>query len=510
MKNSSKFKNSAGNPRSSANNNKRKIAKGSRNKFETRQKDCDATNKSNFDNDISWYNKYPDLLESTARISTGYPIGINYDIMGQSEHHFDLVNNLHTMRLFYEHGIGRTETDRDPVNLAATKLYSYVRHANSGHANYERSDLMLYFLSTIECFNLVAIAARAYGVLQLYNQYNRALPKHVVKAIGWDYEDLVSHATILRTRINNAIARLNSLYIPTELNIMKRWWWLNTNIFVDSSGPKALNYVFTPTLYRTWEEMDSDNGGYLKAYDIPDELNVTQWTQAMNKCLDMLLDSEDIGIMSGDILKAFGDRVFTLNMISEDYTTKFIYSEEVLSQINNTTVLGYSLATRDITQDVNSNLNSGLRYVPSVAVSEAAGYFLDRLGTSPVMNFSVANPGNDVVMVASRNTITAYDIDMDTHTATLSCGSEVITHEKIYGVGTVVEFVPSFLDVDTSVVNILYHNQFDYAPLMKYFDPATELVTVSTSHYENVVPVDERTLERMHDTALLSLFSALV
>lgn len=464
-------------------------------------------------NDPMWYNVYPELVDSTARISTGYPVGLNYSMDGISNHPWEFVNNVHTMRLSFIHGIGLTENDRDPVNLAATKLYSFVRHANSGHSNYERTDLMLYFLSVIEAYCLIGNAIRAYGLINMYNNMNRAMPAHVIKAIGWNYEDLVDRAPQLRTKINNSIARLNSLYIPTELNVMKRWWWLNTTLFTDSAGPKAMIYACVPTIYRTWEEMNTEGGGYLKARALDGELTVGKWGQAIDKVLNNLLDSEDVGIMSGDILKAFGDRVYTLSMLDENYTTPFVYSEEVLMQINNTAFISWNVENLDITQEVGPNLNTGLRYNPTVKVEsdfEAGQAYVQALLSDPVMSFPVENPDNNMVMVASRNIAYLGDFDEVTGIGVVKSGSEIFTVETICTTDGDIVFNPSATGKDLGK-EILLHSRFDYCPLVKMFEYGENYpVYVGCSHYENVVPVGEDVMNRMHDTALLSLFTALV
>lgn len=495
--------------------NKRKSKVGRNLKSKSSKVDNTIRDNVNTDlvNDPSWYSVYPELVDSTSRISTGYPIGVNYPMDGLSDNAWKFINNFHTMRLSYVHGVGLTENDRDPVNLAATKLYSYVRHANSGHSNYERTDLMLYFLSVIEAYNLIGNAMRAYGLINMYNNMNRAMPKHVMNAIGWDYEDLVDKAPVLRTRINNAIARINSLYVPTELNVAKRWWWLNTTLFTDSAGPKAMIYACVPKIYRTWEEMNSKGGGYLKTHTLDDPLTVSSWGHAIDAVLNHLLDSEDIGIMSGDILKAFGDRVFTMSMLDENYTTPFVYSEEVLMQINNTTIISWPVEGWDITQDVNSNLNTGLRYKPTINISnnlEVGKLYVQALLSTPVMSFPMENPDNNTVMVASRNISYLYDFEADTNTGLLQCGSEIFVDETIFTTDDTITFNPSYAGASTGK-EILIHSRFDYCPLVKIFDYSEGYpVYVGCSHYENVIPVDERTVDRMHDTALLSLFTALV
>lgn len=504
--------------------NNKKVVKSNRDKMRDELDDNKSSHRSSssskhnsFANDPSWYNVYPDLVNSTANIPAGIPMGIDYDITNLSDVSAVLNNDTHTMRLFYVHGVGYTESDRDPVNLAATKLYSYVRHANSGHSNYERSDLMLYFLATIEAYNLIAQGIRVYGALNLFNTYNRAFPKYVIKSMGWDYDSVVEDQAKLRTYINNFIARVNSLYIPTELNIIKRWWWLNTTVFTDSTGPKAMNYVFTPSIYRWYDELSSDNGGFLKSEDIPESWSVTQWRSAVEKVLNNLLDSEDIGIISGDILKAYGDRVFSLEMIAEDYVTPFVFSEEVLTQINNTTVLGVDLLNTDITQETSSNLNTGLRYVPYIDISEHAqkDKYRNAIFTDPVMNFQTMNPTPMDVMIASRNVVCGDDYDPENdYKIYLVMGSEVVTHEKIYSVGGSSDVVPSFLGgiFTTTVQLALIHTKFDYCPLLKHFNDGVDpmSVNVTCSHYENLVPVFGNALSRIHDTALLSLFTALV
>lgn len=508
-------------------NNKRKSTDGrtSEGKCNTRIRNGNRSNKcdtrtkvaktnSSLENDPEWYNTYPELVDSNCRISSAYPIGINYTL-GSGEDAVTLVNDTFAMRLRYIHGIGISEKETDPVNMAATRIYSYVRHANSGHANYEKTDLMLYFLSIMECYNMIAYAERAYGLVFMYNTQNRKLPVSLVKAAGWDYDDITENLTNFRSYINNAIARINSLYVPTELKAAKRWWWLNSNVFLDSANPKAYCYLYTPDIYRTYEELEAGNLGYLKTNQIPLNFTVTQWKIAINTMLNKLLASEDIGIISGDILKAYGDKVFTLSPMEEFHSVPFVYSEEVLMQINNTRFVSAQVTGTDITQQV-SLKGSNLVMKPGIKFQNETEMFnyINSNSEDWIINFTKPQPTPSDVMVATRNMWTFDGYDADTFTATLSTGSEIMVYEQIYYANEAGLFNPSKVDANDAKMleHVLRHAQFDYAPLIVRDDTkdGKRILLPSGPDYDTIVPINGVQMNIMHDTALLSLFTAMV
>ena len=468
-------------------------------------------------NDVEWYKTYPELIQSTCMLAGGSPIGRNYAMTSG----WDLKERIlrldaTCMQLRFAHGPGKAEGHTDPINMAGTKMYSFVRHANSGHANYEPTDLNLYFLAVMECYNWIAYAERAYGLIYMYNSQNRSMPITQVEAAGFNYEDLSTNMANFRYYINAAIARLNSLYIPTEMKAAKRWWWMLSNVFMDSNIAKAYTYTFVPQFYRTYEE-DTGKPGFLKAHGIKQSMTTVQWRTIMNTMLEKLLQSEDIGIISGDILKAYGkENTFVLSAMPEVVQVPFVYSPEVLSQINNTRIITGTADSWDITQVSTVGKGNYLVYDPKFTYSTAEE--VHKLSEDWILNFHSDQPTQDEVVVATRNVPLLSDYNAEEKWSHLTMGSEVVTGEKIFYGTSSIDVTPSYKESTdaASLRGLAKHLQFDYAPMVVVAGDVTVDNTTTNNlipagpNIDNVIIVSIKDMHRIHDAALLSLFSAVV
>lgn len=76
--------------------------------------------------------------------------------------------------------------------------------------------------------------------------------------------------------------------------------------------------------------------------------------------LDVLLSNEDINIMSGDIMKAYGSDLFTIPYIQENEIQEIVHDENLLLQFSNSTVLDMVGAT--ISSGVVNNNTTAVRF----------------------------------------------------------------------------------------------------------------------------------------------------
>lgn len=113
-------------------------------------------------NDPSWYYNSEQILRDVASFSFMKPLG--YPLRYQNQVGPTAGSNTVMMNGFsgFVPGVlsvqvgltpGISTDSQSPLNLAATNIYSFVRHKNSGSRNYDSPDLMLYLLAMDSLFS---------------------------------------------------------------------------------------------------------------------------------------------------------------------------------------------------------------------------------------------------------------------------------------------------------------------------------------------------------------------
>ena len=275
--------------------------------------------------------------------------------------------------------IGISEGPTSPVSLAGRKLYYFVRHANSGHVNYDAPDLTNYIVAADSAFFMFSYFRRALGMLNTFSPLNRYYAQYAMESAGFDYDDLFHNAAELNFFLNQMAAKMRSLVLPKSLAYYQRHSALSDNIYADADDARAQTYQFVPAGWYVWTEPTSGdasnhklwhlsfhpNPGITKATDSdrtrssenqsrvsqrPDRgklITLDDMREIMDGILEPLLLSEDFNIMSGDILKAFGsDVIVGVSEVPVGYTIAPVYDEDALDQIRNAIIL-----TLDMTID---------------------------------------------------------------------------------------------------------------------------------------------------------------
>lgn len=292
-------------------------------------------------NDISWYANNPELLRSAASIPFSWTTGtpLPYDSTGMG------VPGV--MELDWTPYLGTSE---DAVSTAANEILSNVVHANSRNLGYDANDIMILILAGASVFSAFALGVRAYGVMRRYDQRDAYTPNGLLLAMGFDPDDLRKNAAQMWFDLNNLSAQLQQIWIPNTMPLIQRWFWLNSQIFKDADSVKAQYYVFTPSVFYQYDETTVPTGGSLQPIMWQQrqgstggvETNVQyKWSEYVSKIqgmIDALINSQDRGVIFGDILKAYGaDSLYSVSPISVDYTIEPVYDQEVMSQIENST-----------------------------------------------------------------------------------------------------------------------------------------------------------------------------
>lgn len=374
-------------------------------------------------NDPSWYATDPALLRDAASIpfswAVGTPINLNSGVFDSlpSKGAFT-IPGLAVMKV--APSIGRSVDGKSPVSLAANSVYAYVRYANSGHTNYDPVDLMIYLLSMTQIYSYILHLQRLYGLVTLYAQRNRYLPDTVFTALDVDIKDLRLNMANFRYGINVLINKAASLAVPGDMTIFNRMAFMYQGIYCEGESVKDQLYMYAP--YSFWKfQLNSDNSGMLKSvlYDSSDyDGNLTDgWTvdallRFGNELLDPIITSEDMNIMGGDILKAYGSNIIKVTALPTDYPIVPVYSQEVLDQFKNATVLCddrmgnlTEVNGLDVTQD---GTHSYLQFMPKLEVYGESNY------ASTAYRQSMRVLGEDKILTVDKVEPTPEDVMVDT------------------------------------------------------------------------------------------------
>ena len=304
-------------------------------------------------NDWRWYAQNEQLLKDSASFPYSWPLGNKLNL-GVNAPEVNKGSLPGVMAIWTAPTFGWSDNPNSPVNVAARNIYSFVRHANSGHANYDAPDLMLYMCAMDSIYSYLAFLKRVYGVISTYSYTNRYYPKAVVTAMTVDYDDIQRNLADFRGFINSFAVKVGSMCIPASMSYMAKHMWMYSGLYYDSDQDKAQTYLFVPNdLYRY--TLDNDGAGMLEAFsfaeyyttrgagddDEPSYINFEGLRKIADDMLNPILRSEDMNIMSGDILKAFGSaNIYKVEGISETYTVLPSYEPEVLDQIQNMSLMG--------------------------------------------------------------------------------------------------------------------------------------------------------------------------
>lgn len=503
-----------------------------------RRYDKDSEAKESPTNDVSWYEQTPDLLRDAANLPFSNAAGVPFN----RDVYFENVIRDTTEPLAIPGicvltvipAIGDNGQLNSPVNIASNALYSYVRHANSGSKNYDAPNLMMYCMAVAQVYSYINFLQRVYGTSQLYSHYNRYMPRTLLQAQSVDYDSVMNNLAQFRYGINMLIHKASSFACPANLTYFKRLAFLFSGLYAEGESIKDQLYMYVPEGFLTLVEADTTPGWALKYSYLyrggsaaNGYLTVNDLINYGQNLINPLIMSEDINIMSGDILKAYGaEGILGLQTMPEDYTVLPVTDLTVLEQFQNADFIGGDLFTSGYTfvkEDPNQNLlkcNAALS--TSGGVESGISQLVAHLNTH-VLTTILTNPNPGDVIERTRMMFTcdtAYDDTTKTYTCNFLTGSEFAQRCFLW---TYAAGAPAFVQVPQSVLittsptpsdvvqwlntHCMLEN-FKFHPAVHYFNgEAAPAVWFNVAvDYDNFTTISNQTLTRMNEAALLSLF----
>lgn len=485
------------------------------------------------DNDPKWYMNLAPIAKDYASLPMTHMLGLGTnDWHRVSSSAYGNINQVFyaagVMTINFAPTIGpNAEGATAPVNIAAQELYTLVRRANSGAKNYDKTDLMMVILAMDSAYMLYEDMLRAYRVMTTFSSVNRYYPNFILNAMGYS-TDLVTDIANFRGLLDVFAYKLASINIPDQLDIIKRHSWMCSNIYLDDDDVKAQSYIFRPSFIYRWSEGEEGKPTSLvtTTFHSGKELYTLQSLSTLiDSLMNPLLGSEDVGTITGDMLKAFGESGMIKIRPVEDYATLVpVYSKEVLMQIRNafctTAPLTTSATIGDITQVLSSTVKGPyLKQVLQTALTADGGR---RLYSRPILNFISEEATPENVMVATR-LISLTKPSSGSPLTLLHYGTEVVEDYTIYYIGDNKEITTIKIDQDVyfatdmdqlainnNITRLHYNSQFNNAPANYmyskptgggplYFGPLTNLC--------NYIYLEDEVIKRLHEVATTSLFT---
>lgn len=418
-------------------------------------------------NDVSWYSVDPSLVAGTANIPFNWAVGtdikLNADNNANAEtgEHFkikvadDYIMMPGVCAVRLAPAVGLSDSANSALNVAATATYSYVRHANSGHANYDSPDLMLYIMAMTQVYSYINFLQRAYGCMTLYAQRNRYLPKALLKAMGLDYDDLAKSLASFRYYINLFINQAASLAVPADMSIFMRHAFLYSNVYTGGTSIKDQLYLYVPDGFWVYQEgTESHPEGMLVYKPWVDVLTASAYNNNEihpatlddiiafgNSMLQPILGSEDMNIMSGDILKAYGSNILKLQILPEQYPIVPVFNIGVLEQIKNAHCMPVEPASLNIEQSEDKSYLVFKPYITQTVTADNGeklrkSLLAELASMNSLLTTSTADATPDLVLESTRLMAVVKPenksevISGADHKRLILCGSEIAT--KVY------------------------------------------------------------------------------
>jgi hypothetical protein len=500
-------------------------------------------------NDPNWYLVNGQLAQNVANFSynlaTGERIHLAPDIttgtgLKPTNMRLPGVCAIHTGP-----SVGVANGATAPVNVAMKDIYSFVRHANSGHANYDAPDLMLYLLAADSVQTFWAYMVRAYGIARVYSQVNRYMGDAMLTAMGFNPDSLRSNMPQFLAFINQYAIKASVLAVPNTMTYFLRHQWMYHNIYMDEDNAKAQTYMYVPSYLYKYNINETTNAGELVPVWLCDKISANgviltatpkAWTEIASIATDILnamLSQEDCGIMSGDILKAYGsDKLFRFDQIPTEYAISPVYSEEVLEQFHNTDFLGHFVG---VATSIEGTVKVQIDPDAAFTVAQDTGIGQGTLRCNPYVVGSAWNAYSkfldfwkddvtpEMSLVASRNkahaTLVNYGVVNKQGTAVAnaiamaleSVGSEfvfcaeIFYYDSLTGVLSSIDVMPSSAATTTyNTAAVAQSTKFNEFPLLP--GVAAGFLNMPVGEMSNFTVISGAEVTAMHNCAMLSMF----
>lgn len=400
-------------------------------------------------NDLSWYNQHPELLISASRFPFVNRPGANLPDVGvvagnsiNSGPANKLPNKLPgIMKINWIPSVGAAHGKAsDAINISARQLYMNIRKAYSGSLPADAPDMMVYVLALDSLYSLYERLKRAYYITGLFSPYNENLPAMMLKADGFDADDMRNNYDKVYASLVIRANQLSALPVPDEFSIFKRHQFLSSNIYADTPSVKAQLYIFSQKYYWKFAEQADKGSGLVYREAKSDQVDANtfaMWLSLWDEMYDALVNWDTSLAIQGQILRAYENQPLVRpEPIVLNGVLQPIYNYEVLTQIHNicTTPVNISDGTAAVVQNPLTNNLFSVQVPLFNTVNNQ--YFAQ--GTSPSISLDFdkdTTPESGDIVIASRLASSVKfgtKDDEGTEGWYIRCGTEIVPDIYVY------------------------------------------------------------------------------
>lgn len=390
---------------------------------------------------------------------------------------------------------------------------------------------MIYILAMANMYSYLVWCQRLYGYALTYDQRNRYIPRDLIRTNNVDPDDLTNNLANFRFWINTLIAKMVSFAVPATMSVFSRMSFMYSDYYIEGTSIKDQLYQFVPEgFYKFGLDVDSLGNLTWEAFNWSKLMTVADVMEYGDNLFNAIWSQEDFGIMSGDILKAYGDNIIKLSQIPEAYSMVPKFDAMVLTQMKNADLR--RVVPSRISQSMNDgNIVQTLLAKPFTTADKVYGtetvLIQDEVASCnaamlcifkdyDVLSVDVDQPTPEVVIEATRLKV-AYD----DYKAWFKVGTEIITKVMLTSKpGTDME-VPAMIltyhghvnDVNTiDAVNALQETarNFHYLPNMWMADinSGTHKISVHSFYdIDNFTILSNEDVAKLHEAATVNMFA---
>lgn len=389
-------------------------------------------------------------------------------------------------------------SNSDMLNVSATSIYTYVRHANSGRTNYESSDLMTYLIAMSEIYVAIAELTRAYGIASYFTAEN-LYSGYILQALGFKPLETRNELANFRYALNVLINKVKAFAVPRVFNYFDERISEHLNVYSDEPGNRGQFIAIVPGFIGKFNAT-SEGGSSIDFEEIPTNRDIFEYLNYVDSLVEDLRRNEDINIMSGDILKAYGDKLFTPQPVPVDLITTPVYDELQLLQFQN----GHFPSGLHVESLKQTNNRLGMTIVAEDGALKS-NYQDKRYLNSPYEGVDA-----NIIFALSKYQLTLEPIPDEADYMKVVSGNTTILFNMqlhVFEEGGDPLYVRNVQQYETSFLsgsNIIYLTKFKHHPYI-YLDGHS--LPVGDMHY--VALLSETDTNRMNDARFILAFQTL-
>lgn len=516
----------------------------------------EGTGAARGENDISWYTRYPNLLQAAGSFPYPYRPGMTINLGSIEVSSTKSIQRQFTipgvLALDWIPSVGNSSVATDPASILGKEFYAKVRQAFSGSLDADAPDYVMYVLALDSIFAYIAWLKRLYRLLTVWTPENYALPDVVLRSMGLREQDIAnlrSERTRLWQYINELVLQSRKFSCPASIDYINRHYWMSDNVYSDADQINSQFYLFNPKALFKFVMLNMPDGNpgpgvqmtampWVQHEGTSTYTNVSELYQYGKDMIEALVAWDDAYTINGYLRRAFeGEQQFIVDELPAEQPFNPVYSEEVLAQIENSRPIprGSQLNFKtqaningfNVTQNVLTNaVLSGPTYTVSGTAGEQETADADTL--PPILNIRSVTPTvADNVLASRLQAVVLSKVTTDTSvTYNVDCASELpiswsITTATNGNDGISRESLPVVANWDlsaavsdtTGMFNMLMTEAFDWHPLLyvtmaKLSQSNTTTRLAILGDVANITYITNDDMRNLHRICLYSEFNS--